>query len=597
MAQARYFVENPVRAGLVESPIDYPFLDASEYTIGEILDAAVGSPEGLRYSGRNGAAFRDSAFRIPPSAFSGSIRVRRSPMNARVLVAAALACALVPAAAFPQALTSLASVRVGYTTRKNTVKPQGELKAQIDALDAQIADANRLGRTGELRRLYAKGMALLNGRAWTDAADYSASLVLRSARVVIDSSKPYTVRLEQIYAPSLALQNTVSAHVVLRQRPAPPVPNQPQQEPPLVKDLGSFDGVARDLRESPYFFDLDVSDVPDGPYLLAVEVMNEGERIGVAPLTVAVRKGVDELAVRLEADAKRAPESVRADILYPIDRMKNVNRGRLELRTFDADKDPAAAEMVAATAKSGKDPFAARTGDFKRHYMLDTANEIVPYRMYVPTAYNGSKAYPLIVALHGLGGTEDSFFDGYNKVLPPLAESHGYIVAAPLGYRVDGSYGWGLGNPPADPATKRTQELSEQDVIQVLQHVRRQYKIDENRIYLMGHSMGGIGTWKIAPKYPDIWAAIAPISGNGVPDTLERIRNVPEIIVHGDNDPTVNVSGSRTMVAKLKELGVEHKYIEVPGGLHSDVVAPNIAAIIDFFDSHRKITKPTSQPD
>src|SRR3954449_9502998 len=187
-------------------------------------------------------------------------------MNARLLAASACLslCSFLPAPAGAQALTSLASVRVGYTTRKNTVKPQGELKAQIDALDAQIADANRLGRTGEVRRLYAKGMALLNGRAWTDAADYSASLVLRSARVVIDSSKPYTVRLEQIYAPSLPLQNTVSAHVMLRQRPAPPTPNQPPQEPPLVKDLGSFDGVARDLRESPYFFDLDVSDVPDG---------------------------------------------------------------------------------------------------------------------------------------------------------------------------------------------------------------------------------------------------------------------------------------------------------------------------------------------
>ena len=517
-------------------------------------------------------------------------------MNARLIAVAAVASMLVPVAASPQALVSLASVRVGYTTRKNTVKPQGELKAQIDALDAQIAEASRLGRAGELRRLYAKGLALLNGRAWSDAADYSASLVVRSPRVVIDSSKPYTVRLEQIYAPSLALQNTVNAHVVLRQRPAPPAPNQPPQDPPLVKDLGSFDGVARDLRESPYFFDLDVSDVPDGPYLLAVEVMNQDERIGTASLAVALRKGVDDLAARLEADAKRAPESVRADILYPIDRMKNVNRGRLELRTFDPEKDLAAAEAVAASARSGKDPFAGKTGDFKRHYMLDAAHEIVPYRMYVPTSYTGSKAYPLIVALHGLGGTEDSFFDGYNKVLPPLAESHGYIVAAPLGYRVDGSYGWGLGAPPADPATKRTQELSEQDVMQVLQRVRRQYKIDENRIYLMGHSMGGIGTWKIAPKYPDVWAAIAPISGTGAPDTLEKIRKVPEIVVHGDNDPTVNVSGSRTMVAKLQELGVEHKYIEVPGGLHSDVVAPNIAAIIAFFDGHRKIATPTSQP-
>jgi len=104
-----------------------------------------------------------------------------------------------------------------------------------------------------------------------------------------------------------------------------------------------------------------------------------------------------------------------------------------------------------------------------------------------------------------------------------------------------------------------------------------------------------IGAWKIAPKYPDIWAAIAPFSGAGVPATLERIRTVPEIIVHGDADPTVNVSGSRNMVAKLKELGVEHKYIEVPGGVHSDVVAPNLKAVIEFFDSHRKTGKPSSQ--
>ena len=118
--------------------------------------------------------------------------------------------------------------------------------------------------------------------------------------------------------------------------------------------------------------------------------------------------------------------------------------------------------------------------------------------------------------------------------------------------------------------------------MQVLQRVRQLYKIDDSRIYLMGHSMGAIGTWKIAPKYPDIWAAIAPILRQRRGRTLERIRSVPEIIVHGDADPTVNVAGSRAMVAKLKELGTEYKYIEVPGGLHSDVVAPNLAAVDRF---------------
>jgi len=517
-------------------------------------------------------------------------------MRARLLLVAALS-AFAPAAAFPQALTSLASVRVQYLTRKNTVRPQGELKAQIDALDVQIAEAGRLGRNGELRRLFAKGMALLNNRPWTDEVEYANSLVLRTDRVVADSTKSYGLRLEQIYAPAIMLQRPVVAHLALRKRPPAPTPGpqQAQGPPEIVKELGTFEGVARDLRESPFPFEVDLHDVPDGAYLMTVDISDQGRPLGFASLAIAVRKGLDDLVSRLEADGKRAPESVRADILFPIDRMKNVNRGRLELRTFDPERDFQAAEAVAAGAKGGKDPFAGRTGDFKRHYLLAPANEILPYRMYVPAAYNGSRAFPLIVALHGLGGTEDAFFESYNRALPPLAESHGYIVAAPLGYRVDGSYGWGLGNPPADPATKRTQELSEQDVMEVLQHVRQQYRIDESRIYLMGHSMGAIGTWKIAPKYPDVWAAIAPISGSGAPAALERIRGVPEIIVHGDADPTVNVAGSRTMVAKLKELGVEHRYIEVPGGLHSDVVAPNVAAIVEFFDAHRKAPRSTSQ--
>jgi predicted peptidase len=107
--------------------------------------------------------------------------------------------------------------------------------------------------------------------------------------------------------------------------------------------------------------------------------------------------------------------------------------------------------------------------------------------------------------------------------------------------------------------------------------------------------MGGIGTWKLAPKYPELWAAIAPFSGSGVPATLERIKSVPEFVVHGDTDPTVNVQGSRTMVAKMKELGIEVKYVEVPGGNHGSVVAPNFAAMFDFFDAHRKTTKSTAQ--
>src|SRR5580765_6535274 len=124
-------------------------------------------------------------------------------LRALIVVCAAV---LIPSLAPAQALTSMASVRVGYITRKNTVKPQGELKAQIDALDAQIAEASRLGRNGELRKLFAKGIALLNNRPWSDATEFASSLVLRTDRVVVDSSKPYVVRLEQIFVPSIGLE-------------------------------------------------------------------------------------------------------------------------------------------------------------------------------------------------------------------------------------------------------------------------------------------------------------------------------------------------------------------------------------------------------
>jgi predicted peptidase len=124
--------------------------------------------------------------------------------------------------------------------------------------------------------------------------------------------------------------------------------------------------------------------------------------------------------------------------------------------------------------------------------------------------------------------------------------------------------------------------------MEVLRIMRAAYKIDPSRIYLAGHSMGAIGTWAIAAKYPDIWAAIAPFSGLGAPSSVERMKAIPEFVVHGDADPTVPVTGSRTMVAEMKKLGVDVKYVEVPDGNHVNVVAPNLAAMFDFFDAHAK---------
>ncbi len=512
----------------------------------------------------------------------------------RFVAFAALVGCLSTADLFAQALTSLSSVRVGYNTRKATVKPEGELKAQLDELEKQIAEANRLGRTGEVRRLYAKGMVLLAGRPWTDAEEYDAALVIRTDRLMVDSSAPYRVRLEQIFAPAIELTRPLTAHATLRARSSATATSTSTAAssaipaPPAI-ELGTFEGVARDLRESPFAIDLNVLNVPDGSYTLSIEVRDTERTLGMATLSVSMLKGLDGRLRALETAATKALPAVQADLRFPGDYVRKINQGVIGVGTFELAKEVAATETIASsTAKAKKDPFAGRTGDFERHYLLEGANEIMPYRVYVPTRYDGSKPFPLIIALHGLGATEDSFFDGYNKRLPALAEEHGYIVAAPLGFRVDGFYGYGVIGS-AEPTARQRTEMSEKDVIEVLRLMRASYKIDPSRIYLMGHSMGAIGTWAIGAKYPDIWAAIAPFSGLGSPATIERMRHIPEFVVHGDADPTVNVSGSRTMVAEMKKLGVEVNYVEVPGGNHVNVVAPNLPGMFDFFNAHRKV--------
>jgi predicted esterase len=512
---------------------------------------------------------------------------RRTPaVIAAALSLLAIIAADVPAQSRPNPLLT----RLTYNVFKAQAKPEGELKAKIDALDKELAEATQAGRSGEVRRLYAKGIALLQRKEWTDAADFAASLVLRAEEVCVDSSRPFTVRLEQIYAPRLRLSGSLTARISLG-RPERTAPGSPPEGP--VKELITQEGLGRDLLDEPGRIELDLSGIEDGTYLLRAEVLDKGTSLGVASLVIDLRRGLSDRLRALESGLNHVPgfEALRADVLYPADRIRNINRGRIEMGTFQVDAELKAAESVLASLKGGRDPFAGRTGDVERHYRLEGADEILPYRIYVPTRYDGKTAYPLIIALHGLGADQGSFFDGYGKRLPKLAEERGYIIAAPLGYRTDGFYGmnvFNLDGSAVDPAVQRKLDFSERDVLNVLDRVKKDYRIDASRIYLMGHSMGAIGTWHLGAKYPEVLAALAPFSGFGMPPTVSAMKAIPEIIVHGDADLTVAVAGSRAMVAELKRLGVEHRYIEVPGGNHLNVVEPNLAAVLDFFDAHRK---------
>jgi predicted peptidase len=163
-------------------------------------------------------------------------------------------------------------------------------------------------------------------------------------------------------------------------------------------------------------------------------------------------------------------------------------------------------------------------------------------------------------------------FDGYRGTLKREAEREGFLVVCPKGRDSASMY----------------RGSAEQDVLDVLAQVERDYKVDLKRVYLMGHSMGGYGTWSVAIAHPELFAALGPISGGGNADAMVKIKNIPEYVVHGDDDRTVPVTQSRQMVAAGKKLNAPITYVEVPGGSHVSVAEPNIAPMLEFFAKQQR---------
>jgi pimeloyl-ACP methyl ester carboxylesterase len=116
----------------------------------------------------------------------------------------------------------------------------------------------------------------------------------------------------------------------------------------------------------------------------------------------------------------------------------------------------------------------------------------------------------------------------------------------------------------ADPA--RATEYSEQDVMNVLAMIRREFNIDDHRIYLMGHSQGGAGALHLADKYSSIWAAVAGLSP-GAPgfqlDANAKFKGVPVLLLVGQKDGFIG--SVQRLDERMKSLNIPHEYQEVPG--------------------------------
>lgn len=295
--------------------------------------------------------------------------------------------------------------------------------------------------------------------------------------------------------------------------------------------------------------------------------------LGLAVGSIAAAAGPDEQLAKM---LKRFPQAdANGDGKLTLDEARAFRRKRSDAQPRQApDRQRFALEKLLKV-------YEART--FKD----------VPYRLMKPidVADNPDKAYPLILSLHGAGGRGNDNKKNlrvWNGMLadPSLRRKHPCFVVVP-----QTSSPWTV--PGSTPKLTDEQIAELPDVWQkimkrrrdrgwdaakgdlgkvfdLLDALAREFRIDKDRVYVLGHSMGGFGTWNAICEQPKRFAAAIPTAGGCPPwRDLNRIAKVPIWSFHGAADPTVPVELTRSVFRRLKEIGGNMKYTELKGVRHN----------------------------
>ena len=222
------------------------------------------------------------------------------------------------------------------------------------------------------------------------------------------------------------------------------------------------------------------------------------------------------------------------------------------------------------TAISGAQvPDMMKREDFRTSVTLDVD---MHYWIYLPPDYEQRDDWPLLVFLHG-AGERGSDMEKVKVHGPPKLVAEGkyfpFVIVSPQCSRFFWWY--------ADPVAELTRKVA------------NSYKIDKNRIYLTGLSMGGYGTWATVAKHPDLYAAIAPICGGGDPTKVAAHQHVPTWTFHGAREKVVKLKESEAMIEALTAAGAQPNFTGYPEAGHDSWTETyENPKLYEWFLSHSK---------
>ncbi|PKL46853.1 MAG: phospholipase [Planctomycetes bacterium HGW-Planctomycetes-1] len=196
------------------------------------------------------------------------------------------------------------------------------------------------------------------------------------------------------------------------------------------------------------------------------------------------------------------------------------------------------------------------------------------YLLYLPDGYDKKgQSWPLIVFLHGAGEREDDLEKVKMQGIPKMLEKKAdfpFVVVSPQCLE----NAWWTGYAETLKA--------------LIDRIKAKYNIDPSRVYLTGISMGGFGTWYLAARYPQDFAAIAPICGGGELLFVKNLK-MPIWVFHGAKDDVVPLRRSQEMVDAVKAAGGDVKFTIYPELKHDSwTVTYENEELYKWFLSHKK---------
>jgi predicted peptidase len=233
-----------------------------------------------------------------------------------------------------------------------------------------------------------------------------------------------------------------------------------------------------------------------------------------------------------------------------------------------------AQEAPPAASDAPKPPEAAKPIDvFEARTFNGDGGIPLPYRLLKPLDYDidADRKYPLVLFLHGAGERGDDnavqlVHGGRNFADDALRRRHPAFIVAPHcpaeKMWVEVPWDRPSHTMPEDPSPTM------KAVFALLDALQKEFKIDADRIYGVGLSMGGYGVWDILERKPELLAAAAPICGGGDPAFADKFKDTPVWAFHGSADPAVIPDRSRMMIKALEEAGGRPIYTEYEGVGH-----------------------------